>query len=82
MHIHIHIIYTYIYTYIYIHIYIIYTHTHICFIFTPPLLSAQMEAAARVGPWTVCQLFVGNAAAAGARTRMHFDQCVLILRVE
>eukprot|EP00967_Tisochrysis_lutea_P090929 scaffold130278_cov35-Tisochrysis_lutea.AAC.1 len=34
----------------------------------------QMEAAVGVGPWTVCQLFVGNSATAGARTRMHFDQ--------
>ncbi|EOD31469.1 hypothetical protein EMIHUDRAFT_314391 [Emiliania huxleyi CCMP1516] len=30
-----------------------------------------LEAAARVGAWTVCQLFVGSAATGGARTRLH-----------
>jgi hypoxia-inducible factor 1-alpha inhibitor (HIF hydroxylase) len=38
-----------------------------------PLLR-QMEEAVGVGQWTVCQLFVGNSATAGAHTRMHFDQ--------
>ena len=38
-----------------------------------PLLQKLAEAG-RFGPWQRCQLFVGTAAAGGARTNLHFDQ--------
>jgi hypothetical protein len=38
-----------------------------------PLLEA-MQRAGRLGPWISTVLFVGGRSAAGARTRLHFDQ--------